>query len=974
MFVSSSQDRALKKRKASLFTATAAASLIVGSAAYSADVIITSGSTVGQQSVSDGDTLIIENNATINSAAPSVVDAVDSTTITVQNDGTITSTTFSAIDNLASTLNLTNHGSISGADNGINSQHIGTLSNTADIVGSNNGIYLTGNTNHFTNSGSITGVSLYGLSGDGTLSSLLNTGLVTGGSTAIGYTSIGSLSNNGTLSGVQNGIEADYLTSLTNKGLITGVNGFGIQVLMDLGTLNNSGTISGGVDGILTVGKLDSLTNTGLITGVLRSGIDTGDLFGYLYNMGTISGDIAGVDAEDLGTVVNSGLITGADGVFSNDNLVSLTNTGTITGVGGTTCSCGGGSGVFVINTAGSIINYGAITGDEVGIDVTDLTSLINSGSITGTNDEGVYLDGGTLGSLFNSGSITGASDAVSARFITMLTNTGSISGGVDGVFAQSITSLINSGAITGTSNDGIAAESLAALTNDGSISGGDDGIDVQYIADLTNNGLITGQDEGVKASEITLLTNNGTITGGGASDESGIDADFGTIINNGLIQGGIGIEFDRKDDLDHANPGNAKVTNNGTIKSFSGTSGVAIDFQGAGADILTLGGSSVVVGRVDWDGIDDTLNLVSNVSNVIKFSNLPNTINNQSNFVVFDGTTLIQVDTTFLASIDDVVGATSDSVNNAVSNQLNDAVFGNSSTQAQAYSSGDGDGVKSVWNSNWFSYNQLDTNNNLSNDSTQSMGSLFGIDKTNGSGTKLGGYAGFGISHTKVGSTFSHEIDADSLVAGLYSQFETHDLNVGVNLQAGKIRFDSARLIANNTVASGVETANSSYNSFYFAPNLNLSKEIIREDGFSVIPSLSLGYTGIYVDGYSETDSSANATIASRTIHQLHARAKFGARFDWVSDNDVDYVFMPYAGLEGRVASGDIDQVTGTIAGTVTTFNPGGDTNVGAAFAGLNINAKISETARFESAVEAKYDSANQFGVAGSWGVKFKF
>jgi hypothetical protein len=686
-----------------------------------------------------------------------------------------------------------------------------------------------------------------------------------------------------------------------------------------------------------------------LITGVLGSGIDTGDLFGYLYNTGTISGDIAGVDAEDLGVVVNTGLITGADGLFSNDNLVSLINTGTISG----NCSCVLGSGVYVTNTAQYIMNTGSITGTDSGIDVLDLNNLINTGSITGENTDGVYVDGGTIGNLFNSGFITG---------------------GVDGVFAQSITSLINSGAITGTSSVGIAAESLSALTNDGTITGGDDGIDVHYITDLINNGSITGQDEGVKASEITLLTNNGTITGGGASDESGIDADFGTVVNNGLIQGGIGIEFDRKDDSGVANLGNAKITNNGTIKSFSGTSGVAIDFQQTGSDTLTLGTNSVIVGSVGWDGVDDTLNLVSNVSNVIKFSNLPDTINNQSNFVVLDGTTLIQMDTTFLASIDDVIGATSNSVNNVVSNQLNDAVFGNSSTQAQAYNSVDGDGVKSVWNSNWFSYNQLDTSNNLSDDATQSMGSLFGIDRTSQSGSKYGAYAGFGISHTKVGSAFSHEIDADSLIFGVYSQFETHDLNVGINLQAGQIHFDSARTVANNNVISGTETASASFDSVYFAPNINLSKEITQEDGFTIIPSLALGYTGIYVDRYSETGSSANATIASRTIHQLEGKAKLGVRYDWMSDNDVEYVFLPYAGLEGRVASGDIDQVTGTLSGTTTTFNPGGDKSVGAAFVGVNINAKISEAARFESALEAKYDSAGQLGVSSNWGVKFKF
>lgn len=972
MFVDRSKSGAFGTRKAFLMTATAIGSLVAGSVAYSADVTIASGSTVGQQSVNNGDTLIIESGATVNSATPGVVDAVDGSTITVQNDGTITSTADTAIDNSGSTLNLTNNGSISGAVDGVNSQSAGTISNTANIVGDIRGLYIIGDTTQFTNSGSVTGVNLFGLLGDGSLGTLTNTGLMTGAQAGIAYFSIGAATNTGTISGTIDGLVANSFTSLSNTGLITGSNGSGLFVTNDLGSVNNTGTVSGGTDGILTGGKIDMLTNTGLITGTLGSGIDTGGLFGYLNNMGTISGQIAGVDAEDLGTVVNSGLITGGDGLYSNDNLVSLTNTGTITG-NASTCFCTAGAGVYIANTAQYIMNSGSITGTDSGIDVLDLNNLINTGTISGDNGDGVYVDGGTLGNLFNSGSITGAIHAVDARYITMLTNTGSLTGGVNGIFAQTITNLTNTGSITGTSDDGISAESLGTLINDGTIAGGDDGIDVQYITDLTNNGSITGQDEGVKSREITLLTNNGTITGGGASDESGIDADFGTIVNNGLIQGGIGIEFDRNNS-GGTNPGNAKVTNNGTIKSFSGTSGVAIDFQGTGADTLTLGSGSILIGSVNWDGIDDTLNLESNVNTFTTFSTLPATINTSSSFVKIDGNTVIQVDTSFLASVDDIVGGTSNSINNAVTNQLSDAVFGNSSSQGQAYNSIDGDGVRSVWNSNWFSYNQLDTTNTLTDDYTWSMGSLFGLDKTNLSGNKYGAYAGIGLSHTKIGASLPHEIDADSFVAGAYSQFEMHDFNISMNFQAGHIQFDSARMVANNNVASGTETASASFDSVYFAPNINLSKEIIQEDGFTIIPSLALGYTGIYVDGYSETGSSANATIASRTIHQLEGKAKLGVRYDWMSDNDTEYVFLPYAGLEGRVASGDIDQVTGTLSGTTTTFNPGGDKSVGAAFVGVNINAKISESARFESALEAKYDSAGQFGVSSNWGVKFKF
>lgn len=930
MFVITSRYRTFGVHKAFLMAASTMVPMVVGSPAFSADITVASGSTVGQQSVSDGDTLTIENGATVNSATPGVVDAVDGTTITIHNDGTITSTADTAIDNSGSALNLTNNGSISGAVDGVNTENIGTFINTADIVGSANGIYASGDTNQFTNTGSITGVGSFGLQGDGTLTSLTNTGLITGSFAGIYYDSIGNILNSGTISGFSVGsvgLAADVLNSVVNTGLITAPDGIGIQ---------------------------------------------TSGLFGNLDNSGTISGSQAGVFAEDLGGVVNSGLITGGNGIYSNDSLVSLINTGTISGTSGI-CGCTLGFGVYVENTAGSIVNYGSITGIDNGIDVFDLNNLVNTGTIASSNSDGVLADGGTIGNLTNSGSITGAVHAVDARYITMLTNTGSLTGGEEGVFAQSITSLNNTGSITGTMFDGISAESLGMLINDGSITGGDDGIDVEYITNLTNNGSITGQDEGIKSREITLLTNNGTITGGNASDESGIDADFGTIVNNGLIQGGIGIEFDRNNS-DGANTGNSVVTNNGTIKSFSGTSGFAIDFQKTGADTLTLGPNSILIGTVKWDGVDDTLNLNPNVSSVVKFSTAPENINNGSNFVIIDGSTIIQVDTNFFATIDDVVFATSGSIHNVVSNQLIDDVFGNSSNAPQAYNGLDANGSKSVWNSNWLSYNQLDTTNNISTDYTLSRGSVFGIENTNQFGTKIGGYAGFGFSHSQIGATFAHEISTDNLVAGVYSQFTTNDLNIEVNFQAGQMQFDSARLLANNTVASGSETASAKFDGVYIAPNIKVSKEVVTNEGFSLIPSIALGYTGIHVDGYSETGSTANATIASRTIHQIHGRAKLGLRYDWVSGNDTEYVFLPYAGFEGWAAYGDIDEVTGTIAGITSTFNPGGDKSVAAAFAGINVNAKISETARFESAIETKFDTASQVGISGNWGVKFKF
>lgn len=362
-------------------------------------------------------------------------------------------------------------------------------------------------------------------------------------------------------------------------------------------------------------------------------------------------------------------------------------------------------------------------------------------------------------------------------------------------------------------------------------------------------------------------------------------------------------------------------------------------------------------------------------MSTVIKFSNLPETTNTSSNFVIFDGTTLIQIDTSFMVSLDNVVMGTSDTINNSVFNQLSDTIIDGATTASpQAYHHSDANGLTSIWNSNWLSYNELETTNTSTTDYTRALGSVFGVEKVFESGTSFVAYAGLGLSHTKMGSTVHHLINADTYVVGVYSKFSRDHANIDVNFQLGQLKFDSRRQQTNNTVSSGWETASAGYDSIYIAPKVRLSKEITRDNYITFIPSLAFGYTGIYVEGYSETGSTANATIASRTIHQFQARAEIALRFDWLSDKDVDYVFNPYIGLEGRMGSGDIDQVTGTIGSSSATFNPGGDKSVGAAFVGVNINAKISEAARFESALEAKYDSSGQFGVSSNWGVKFKF
>ncbi|MBT8557473.1 autotransporter outer membrane beta-barrel domain-containing protein [Polynucleobacter paneuropaeus] len=199
---------------------------------------------------------------------------------------------------------LTNSGSasISGGSGGIISAGIiGTLNNSALIAGVVN--VSTGTITTFINSGSITALSNeVGIDNKGTITTLTNnlTGTITGersgisneaGATITNIVNAGTISTNNILRfpAVDN---YGVIGTLSNTGVISAVGsttaGFYNEGAAVISTINNSGVISGGINGYgiyndsyLGAGKITSLTNTGAIyAGVGGYGI---------YNLGTIT-------------------------------------------------------------------------------------------------------------------------------------------------------------------------------------------------------------------------------------------------------------------------------------------------------------------------------------------------------------------------------------------------------------------------------------------------------------------------------------------------------------------------------------------------------------------------------------------------------------------------------------------------------------------------------------------------------------
>ncbi len=283
--------------------------------------------------------------------------------------------------------------------------------------------------------------------------------------------------------------------TLINSGTLTGL-GTGLSSNGSIGNLTNSGLISGGQKGLGNQNTITNLTNTstGTILGGTAAGLQNDTSMGTLTNAGLISSGSAGFASYGtLGLLSNSGSINGGpQGIYldGNSNSGTIDNSGTITS---------GQSAVQVSGTLGALVNSGFIGNATNALNVAGtLGTLVNAngGTISGNNV--IYISG-SLGGLSNSGAIRGRIDNQTANVLT-------ITGGAAGTI----------GTLTGTSGIGTINNTLSNLVfasgnlllNDRIIATGRTVSNTGASLSLTSNISITGN---YSQSAGTLSLNPGT-------------------------------------------------------------------------------------------------------------------------------------------------------------------------------------------------------------------------------------------------------------------------------------------------------------------------------------------------------------------------------------------------------------------------------------------------------------------------------
>ncbi|MBV9053007.1 MAG: VCBS repeat-containing protein [Hyphomicrobiales bacterium] len=365
---------------------------------------------------------------------------------TISNSGSISGATYDGIVlGLGGTVTNLAGGHISGGSTGVYVKYraAGTVTNSGSISEtgtSSTGVDLAGGGTLTNNAGgSITGgangvfvgssSTLATISMIGTIS---NAGNISGGKyDGIDLSKGGSVTNlsGGTITGVSNGVYVNTGASgaVTNTGNInsTGTAGAGI----DLGgggsvTNNTGGVITGAAFGVFTTGALGTVSNSGSISG--SHGVDLA-VGGSVTNnaTGSITGQVAGVQMlVGAGTLVNTGHITATAGAGAD-----------IEGGGSVTNSAGGnitGStiGVFMSGSANSVTNAGTLSGPTYAVDFTG----------SGTNRLIVDPTAVFVGKV--------AANSTAANTLELASGTGSIGGlgGIGSSFANFQTLAVDTG------------------------------------------------------------------------------------------------------------------------------------------------------------------------------------------------------------------------------------------------------------------------------------------------------------------------------------------------------------------------------------------------------------------------------------------------------------------------------------------------------------------------------------------------
>ncbi len=664
-----------------------------------------------------------------------------------------------------------------------------------------------------------TGSTVYG----GTAGILNQTGATITSNSANSINNLGTIGKSGALystDGIFNSGTISNSTSnatIKNSGAITGSNS----------AINNqsSGVISNSSSGdVISNGSSQTIGGSNSTYGI--------------YNAGSISGPSSGVAINNSGTLsgTNSGLYNATTGTISSNNIdQTIKNTGTI----------GGASSQYGIYNAGSITNGGAgatvVLYNNGGTIQGTVDGIYNAvgGSMTSTNGS-VIFNAGTISSITNAGTITGSNqygifNGV-AGTITSITNTGSIIASQGGIFN-------NSGIITTLNNAQGAGNSNGALTYSGKLP--------------TNYNIIINSP--TSFGKLAVTGASGTTTFGIASSST-VAAQTYTAVLSGVAASAIA---------------SGKT---GTFGSYNYS--LALESGSSTVWDLTLTPTPTPnptptptsTNYVTNTALNNNTAALGAATTLTAIAANP-TAAMTPVITALNGLTGTAQSNAISQTLPVVVGASSMATANS-QRGLGQIVQARQNAMAGLSSGEDFIAARNVWMKAFGSWTNQNDVNNVSGYKINTGGLALGSDYALSPQSNIGGVLAFANSAVNGNNSAApSSVNVNSYQLGAYGDYAIQ-ADVNWNYQAD---FGVNQNTGNRGIAFMGTSANSSYNSYSGHLGTGVQKLYALAEKTKFIPSLRADYLTVQSQSYSETNAGAlNLNVNSQNYNELLLSANF--------------------------------------------------------------------------------------------------
>lgn len=756
-----------------------------------------------------------------------------------------------------------------------------------------------------TNGSSARGIIAYQAAGAGNLSVT-----TTGDITTAGQNSQGVFLYN---SGGNGDMTINFVGSIhTTERQSDGLNaqqrgGDGDLNITSVGRIKTEGDSGGGIRAEISVGNGDvSITSTGNII-TLGEGSD-----------GLKARNFAGdgdVSVNSVGNITTSDSFT--EGIVAEqtggEGDVTIVSVGKVSTMGETSeaiyAQVANGNGDIHITSTGDIATDGSssqgIMAYNYGVAGNIIINSIGDITAKQRNSQGIYAEiyvGGegdiTITSKGSISSIERQSEGIEARHdggkgdisitsVGDMFTQGDSGGGIQGTKSagNGDVSIVSKGDITtlGEGSDGLHARNFGGTGDISIVSRGD-----ILTTNIFSEGILAEQDFG--DGDVTIDSKGKVIAEQSIAIRAGADGVGEININQrgGAVSGTTGIAVERRDQMAAA-----------MIKLASpvtGTDGTAIDLQWDGDDVLTLKGGSAIIGTIDFGNSNvtdfDMLKAMPGFNGEMSFVDSGSTGQGDTDLqsapekvgpniaMVNGGLTAAVLDSTGFAASSVFLGSLTSSINNS----LNNARFAPShepsaQDEMKPYVTGSG---PHFWLTGFGGRQQVEAGADYAGLEHRFGGVIIGAEKSTEMGTH-GLFGGLGLSDLDV-EFDAGEVDVGSIFGGAYwkQDYGTHRINMA--FVGGMANHESKRNVTGTVPA----IAEGDYNGWFFSPSVTLAAPM-QSERLNVVASVSASYSGMFLDGYTETGSVANPfTVSDRFLHMFNTRTQLAVPY--VIHNELGY------------------------------------------------------------------------------------